>query len=522
VKVKGGNVGLAQPGDREHAMPTLEHQFKDIQKSEDLEIIIGLVGAVGTDLDEVVRTLKDRLQLKFNYASEIISISQTILCKVFNVPSIDDEFVRINKYMDLGNELRRTVHNGILAEGVAAVINAKRTNRTIFKRKAFIVKSLKNEAEVKLLREIYRNGFYLISVYADKAERCSNLSRKISNSTDIDKLIERDESEQAEFGQQTRDIFQMADFFIDYSSDQPKMRANINRILDLIFGYPYHTPTFGEYAMFMAFCASLRSGDLSRQVGAAICLNDEVIATGVNDCAKFCGGLYWQQYGLKPGTVDKYKYYDDKDGKDFMRGMDSNKAEIGKLAKEIVTALGVDDTKTQDMIDFLMYKTKLGDLTEFNRAVHAEMEALAMCARNNISCRGADMYVTTFPCHNCAKHLVAAGISKVIYIEPYIKSKAIELFGDTIVEKAYTKEKSDKVMFIPFFGVGPRKFIEMFSMNLLPLSKRVRKNKAGQTIKFNYKEASVRDPMLPLSYIDNENYAALNFYKTTPMDERFN
>jgi len=30
----------------------------------------------------------------------------------------------------------------------------------------------------------------------------------------------------------------------------------------------------------------------------------------------------------------------------------------------------------------------------------------------------AQVYVTTFSCHNCAKHIVSPGLTKVVYVEP--------------------------------------------------------------------------------------------------------
>jgi hypothetical protein len=52
------------------------------------------------------------------------------------------------------------------------------------------------------------------------------------------------------------------------------------------------------------------------------------------------------------------------------------------------------------------------DITEFGCSVHAEMEALLACARSGRSARGAILYTTTFVCHNCTRHIIAAGISK--------------------------------------------------------------------------------------------------------------
>ena len=57
---------------------------------------------------------------------------------------------------------------------------------------------------------------------------------------------------------------------------------------------PCITPTFDENAMFLAYAASSRSADLSRQVGAVVVSeNREVVATGANDLPQCGGGQYW-------------------------------------------------------------------------------------------------------------------------------------------------------------------------------------------------------------------------------------
>jgi len=76
------------------------------------------------------------------------------------------------------------------------------------------------------------------------------------------------------------------------------------------------------------------------------------------------------------------------------------------------------------------------DLTEYGRVVHAEMCAIYDAARLGRSIKGATLYCTTFPCHNCTKHILAAGIKRVIYMEPYPKSRAKDLHQNEIeIEK---------------------------------------------------------------------------------------
>lgn len=60
--------------------------------------------------------------------------------------------------------------------------------------------------------------------------------------------------------------------------------------------------------------------------------------------------------------------------------------------------------------------------------IHAEMNALLYCAKEGIKVSGCKCYVTHFPCLNCTKALIQAGISEIYYEEGYrIDDYAIEL-----------------------------------------------------------------------------------------------
>lgn len=104
-------------------------------------------------------------------------------------------------------------------------------------------------------------------------------------------------------------------------------------------------------------------------------------------------------------------------------------------------------------------------ISEFMRQVHAEMAAIVDAAMRGVSVRGADMYVTTFPCHGCAKHIIAAGLMKVVYLEPYPKSRAATLHEEEIhLDPDDPTTNDSKVQFVPFSGVAPRQFSRLFSM----------------------------------------------------------
>jgi cytidine deaminase len=101
------------------------------------------------------------------------------------------------------------------------------------------------------------------------------------------------------------------------------------------------------------------------------------------------------------------------------------------------------------------------NLLEFGRSVHAEMAALMTAARLGISVRGATLFCTTFPCHMCARHIVASGITRVVYIEPYPKSKARQLHQDSISVDPTVISK-ENVNFEPFEGIAPRQYQDIF------------------------------------------------------------
>lgn len=51
--------------------------------------------------------------------------------------------------------------------------------------------------------------------------------------------------------------------------------------------------------------------------------------------------------------------------------------------------------------------------------LHAEQNLIAFCARNGIDTDDTTLYLTTSPCSQCAKLLLAAGIKEVKFIELY-------------------------------------------------------------------------------------------------------
>ncbi|HMJ01183.1 MAG TPA: deaminase [Gaiellaceae bacterium] len=120
------------------------------------------------------------------------------------------------------------------------------------------------------------------------------------------------------------------------------------------------------------------------------------------------------------------------------------------------------------LTDPMVKKTSFSAMLEYGRSVHAEMNAITTAARLGRSVKDATLYTTTFPCHECARHIIAAGIRRVIYIEPFPKSRVFELHDDAVVDGDENDEPRDlddeRVGFHAFIGFSPWRHEELFSM----------------------------------------------------------
>ncbi|WP_431101057.1 deaminase [Roseateles noduli] len=218
--------------------------------------------------------------------------------------------------------------------------------------------------------------------------------------------------------------------------------------------------------MYHAAGAKMRSACLSRQVGAA--LTDQrgnVIATGTNEVPRAGGGVYGGEFAFEQGAVPpdhrcavKNKYC-------------SNTRIQDEIMEEVLDALPITgQAPDRAELKKALKGTTLARLLEYSRAVHAEMDALLTAARLGKSTVDTKLFVTTFPCHYCARHILSAGVDEVQFIEPYPKSRAFTLHGEAIetVFTTWVKKSPDrpaKVLFRPFTGVAPRLYGRAFLKN---------------------------------------------------------
>lgn len=480
------------------------------------ELIFGLIGPVGTNTQKICSLLEAEL-INYKYITHRISVSSCIhkighlsdLCNINN-----DEVKRISAHMAAGTKIRSISKRGdalaLLAVSEIKDIRNKEkldSEDSSIQRTAYILDSLKHPNEIESLRIIYGRAFFAISIYTPRSQRLKDLSEKIAISrTDIaatddcqpeaEKLIHIDEKESGtKFGQNVRGAFPKADFFLDASHPQA-LSKHLDRFLQLVFSNPFITPSIDEWGMFYAESSSWRSGDLARQVGASIVSKEgELIATGCNDVPKAFGGYFWDgdsfddrdlSYGYDKGTLHKQLM-------------------IAEVLKRIEESEYIDPKKRDSFIDELE-KTKKGEggewlkdtqafnIIEFGRSVHAEMATISEAAKRGVSVNGHFLYVNTYPCHICARHILASGIHEVIYIEPYPKSLTDLLYPNQIDSRGETG-KENKIVFRPFCGVAPMAYQFLFCCTT------ERKYKSGYVIDWNKRTAYPKFTQYAISHI---------------------
>ena len=70
----------------------------------------------------------------------------------------------------------------------------------------------------------------------------------------------------------------------------------------------------------------------------------------------------------------------------------------------------------------------------FPYVLHAEANAITKVAKSNNSSVGATLYVTAGPCMECAKLIIQAGITRVVYRDSYHLSDGLELLRRVGIE----------------------------------------------------------------------------------------
>jgi cytidine deaminase len=447
----------------------------DSEVLEAREIFVGIVRPVGID-GKALRTAIEQSLATFGYDVELVRLSDSLPQQ--KGEPYDD---RTEHLIEAGNKICREKKTGeaVLQLGIEKLRKTREKREEAGKaptlgRRAVIFDSLKRPAEVNLLKNVYGPWFVLIGAQADLDNRLGYLRAQIQRSrtvwsddqidTRASDLVRLDRHEDDQYGQDVLNTFPKADVFLDLSGRR-SLNDQVDRFFSVIFGLRV-APSDEEQGMAAAFLASHRSTSSARRVGAALTKGEKqasLIAVGMNEVAKPSGGHPEDVSVRDPHyTIGDYN-------KSRIRKILASTLEglaKGKLINADVVKRIEKDASLEALIDELLEgplkDSPIRHLIEFYKSVHAEMSAILDAARRGVPTQDLTLYSTTYPCHLCAKEIVAAGIAEVIYIEPYPKSLAQAMYDDQISESAEDKE-TRRIPFRPFVGISPTRFGELLA-----------------------------------------------------------
>jgi deoxycytidylate deaminase len=467
------------------------------------ELVIAVVGPVGSGCSTTSKVVENIFRDEYSYAVSYYKLSDYIVPSARLVKETIPETLtpaeRVEKLQSVGDKLREICGNSYLAakaiERIAKMRDSDGVGKTVEGiavpkklRHVHIIDSVKHPDELRLLRNTYGEIFWLIGVFAPLSVRTQRLtSQRGFEKPALSAIFDKDYKEEFPYGQQVREVFHQADFFIRNDHENiKKLQKTLDRFLEIIFGKPVHTPSQDESSMYAAYAEAAKSACLSRRVGAAIMSEKgELIGLGRNDVPKFGGGLYTEEAG--DNDYRCYAWQECQCHNDKRKHILYQQV-FTRLKKENLLA----DDASVDKVTQALQKTNLKQLIEYSRAVHAEMDAITSVARTHKpGILGATLYVTTFPCHSCACHIIASGIKKVLFIEPYPKSLATELHGDAISENE--GDEKSRVLFLQFAGIAPKNILKLFNGEIK------RKGEDGMMLFFDKKTAS---PVVKVSLDD--------------------
>lgn len=473
------------------------------------ELFIAIVGPAGAGSGTAAKRIEAFFE-EFQYEATIIKASALIraaaVYQKMEVPAVGRKTLEsITMMQNRGDDLRQGRFRGNnedhseVARHILRKITEERAktqgaghkkgvkSKSDGRKRVYIIDSLRHPAEAHLLRRVYQEAFALVGIVCDPDVRERRIRENLfdrsewalpSTKDKVKRFLDRDEDAPEPYGQHVSATFQEADFFVDNSQDGNEdlnltgMNDPLKRFVSLIVHDRIERPTIGETAMHHARSAQMRSACLSRQVGAALVnQGGTIVSTGTNEAPRAGGGVYGEEtvQGQFPDHRCAFKE----------SVFCSSNKEQNEIISELIDAFP-ELTSQTDKASVLkkIRGTRLGGLIEFSRAVHAEMDAILSASLAGVSPMGCRLFVTTYPCHYCARHIVAAGVDEVQFIEPYPKSRATALHSDAIttesegwvapsaiglsVDESKGSQAPKKVLFKPFVGVSPRMYSRVF------------------------------------------------------------
>jgi dCMP deaminase len=269
----------------------------------------------------------------------------------------------------MGNEMREKNGHGILGERAFEKLSAQGGD--------FVVTSIRHPAEVKALKK--HGHFFLVEGRAPvkvRFERMQKRNRENDPKT-LKEMLEKEriESQESGPGQQMTNVIKMAEIVVNNDSTKEAQKKKLERLVaDLrkkAEKMPvYVRPSWDEYFMGIVDAVAKRATCDRGRTAVVIVKDKRILSTGY------------------VGSPVGAPHCD----------------EVGHLMKKVIHE---DASISQHCM----------------RTNHAEMNAVALAARNGVAIDGATLYCKLAPCYTCAKMVINAGIVRIVCQKRYHADK---------------------------------------------------------------------------------------------------
>lgn len=408
-------------------------------------IVIGLTGPFGAGCT----TIADDLCGQYNFCKYKYSLSEVMReIAPRYVKGVDKDKLydpKNRSYQQyIGNEIRNKKIDAI-PKGVLKRIKKDEGEDKSLKSKDIVIDGIRNPREITFFQDIYPH-FFVIAVFATYQVRWSRKSDIYNgNQYDFDRDDVQDSGEfEPAWGQKVQLCVDRSDVLISNNlpfEEQPRIKeelqSRIKGYIDLMKSPGKTRPQPWELNMSQAYQASLMATCCKRKVGAVIVKEQAlegrprsyVIASGCNEAP-----LTVIPCIQRGGTTKPDYCYRDEKIKTVLRNEYKRCPKCGaeiEFAEEFDLPFLCPNSECDAKIgrDFIP-----GRMLDLCIAVHAEQAALLQTSRfGSTQVEGGILYTTTFPCPLCAKEIVNAGISRVVFAEPYPQDDAIRVLEEANV-----------------------------------------------------------------------------------------
>jgi deoxycytidylate deaminase/cytidylate kinase len=318
-----------------------------------------------------------------------------------------------------------------------------------------VIVGIRNIGEVKSLRRRFGQGqFWLVAVHADYDTRWKRVkdSGSYPNEDIFKRDDRRDSSEDDQYGQSVQSCVYEADYILknDIPIGPPSKIKTIlaRKFLQELDGMKreedFRRPLPPEVFMATAVSQSHASTCSKRKVGALI----------VDEESKISLSLGYNDNPIGMGTCDSR--YNGQCYKDMIMESKLEKMppffcpECGKKHNNLGPPWKCDGKKDNNQTCRCNFKLRFfpSRNMELCTAIHAEERAIHSLGQRRAE--GCTIYVNTFPCFQCARHIKDAGIARVVYIEAYPIEEAVQFLKD------------NNIKIESFEGFTPRIFNQVF------------------------------------------------------------